>query len=61
MMSVYLADKTTRAYAAFQKFYKCRRDIGGTFEAFHVRFEDLYNGMAEYEMSFPDEIKVFFF
>ena len=57
---VYLADKTTRAYAAFQKFYKCRRDSGETFEAFLVRFEDLYNGMAEYEMSLPDAIKAFF-
>ena len=57
---VYLADKTTRAYAAFQKFYKCRRDSGETFEAFLVRFEDLNNGMAEYEMSLPDAIKAFF-
>ena len=28
---VYLADKNTRAYDAFQKFYKCKRESGETF------------------------------
>ena len=29
---VYLADKNTRAYEAFQTFYKCKRESGETFE-----------------------------
>ena len=57
---VYLADKSTRAYTAFQKFYLCKRDGGESFEDFIVRFEDKYNDMAQYEMELPDGIKAFF-
>ena len=53
MDNVYLADKTARAFSAFQKFYKCRRDSGETFEAFFIRFEDFLISLA-------DTIKAFF-
>ena len=47
---VYLADKNTRAYTAFQNFYKCKRESGETFENFIIRFERLYGDLAAYEM-----------
>ena len=42
---VYLADRNTRAYGAFQKFYECKREEGETLEDFLVKFEDKYNAM----------------
>ena len=57
---VYLADRNTRAYAAFQRFNECKRDEGETLEDFIIRFEDKYNDMEEYNMNLPDGIKAFF-
>ena len=57
---VYLADSSTRAYTAFQRFYNCKREEGETFEAFIIRFEDKYSDMSQYEMTLPDSIKAFF-
>ena len=57
---VYLADKNTRAYTSFQSFYKCKRESGGTFEDFIVRFERLYSGLVDHELTLPEGIKAFF-
>jgi len=57
---VYLADKNTRAYEAFQKFYKCKRESGETFEEFIIRFERLYGDLERYDMKLPEGIRAFF-
>ena len=57
---VYLADSNTRAYAAFQKFYNCKRESGETFVTFIIRFEQLYNDLVSYGMSLPEGIRAFF-
>ena len=57
---IYLADANTRAYLAFQKFYVCKRECGETYEAFIVRFEQLYNDLSGHDMTLPDGIRAFF-
>ena len=57
---VYLADRNTRAYEAFQRFYKCKRDSGETFEQFIVRFERMYGDLENYDMKLPEGIRAFF-
>ena len=57
---VYLQDQNTRAYMAFQNFYRCKRESGETFEKFIIRFEGLYNDLVEHQLQLPEGIKAFF-
>ena len=57
---VYLADKNTRAYTAFQNFYKCKRESGETFEQFIIKFERLYSELVNHDLTLPEGIKAFF-
>ena len=57
---VYHADKNTRAYTAFQNFYKCKRESGETYEQFIVKFERLYGELIAHDMTLPEGIRAFF-
>ena len=51
---VYVSDRNTRAYGAFQKFYECEREEWETLEDFNVKFEGKYDAMDEYDMGLLD-------
>ena len=57
---VFLKDANTRAFYAFQEFYDYKRGDGDSFETFIVRFEQLYNKVAEFKMVLPDGVRAFF-
>ena len=54
---VFLKDANTRAFYAFQEFYDYKRGDGDSFETFIVRFEQLYNKVAEFKMVLPDGVR----
>ena len=57
---VYLKDKNTLSYTAFKEFYEYKRSSGEKYSEFMLKFEQLYNKMAKYDMHLHEGVKAFF-
>ena len=58
--SIYLQDKSTRAFIAFKEFYDYRRSSGDKYADFIIQFEKFYNKIAKFDMVLPEAVQAYF-
>ena len=58
--SVFLKDKSTRAYVAFKTFVEYRRKMGESYQTFIVAFEKLNTEIVKHKMELPSGAKAYF-
>lgn len=57
--TLYLADKGSRQFAAFNELYNLRRNKDMEMNAFVAKFEQVYFKFSQYDMELPDAVKAF--